>query len=289
MCSYKHTHNSAVHIQAGDGPSQIVKAINDAGITPVDVVLDWKSVVDNPANAKYFKHITENRYDINNPQYKNLNLNVGDYIDLVGSFALAYQWPDYTPLAPSWGTSKIDEKYPAVYNQGGSLSGGMSAGLGWGFIQMDIWIPEDSPYWEAGKRVTANSRSSSLAFKGAGIFAGDIKLTINKDIGLSLSNTLKYSKTTTVSYGSGFIFGYNKINVVEFDGLYNIDMSQVGFTTPYVSGSVSGYELDFSNEVKTDSPIDSMTRAKKLFMSYGKAGFWLYKNGVDTNSLDTKP
>lgn len=63
--------NTITYTHQSGGPTHAAKDLQDNG-----VLASWTSIVDN--NPQYFSHITENRYDPNNPAYRSLNLNPGD-------------------------------------------------------------------------------------------------------------------------------------------------------------------------------------------------------------------
>ncbi len=75
-------------VQAGQGPTQIAADLNSAeskkreGYSLIRP-LHWTQLVDQPQNnAAYFSHITNGRYNRHNEEYRTLNMNEGDIINV---------------------------------------------------------------------------------------------------------------------------------------------------------------------------------------------------------------
>ncbi len=292
-------------VRAGEGPSQIAKEIdkeenrlkfgygsNTNG--SIRLYSFWDVV-----NANIDLYEAKGRYkditDINDSGYKELDINEGEMLN-VDFLTVKSNEPETKSTLSQGSTGVSKPTNNSFTSRSGVLSadansGGISLGVSAGAYA--IFVPQDSHYWERGKKIVATYFSGSVGSPGIDVSMGVITTKIDRNNGTSVVDILKGNST---SFSGGYIapfFVGGKYTNVDGNG-YSQNLYQIAFGSPgpIASGSNSSIMSTSSYKVEgLETFEDSMKVANDYIKEFGdnnEFGNWKKSkaNSNDTIKLD---
>jgi len=256
-------------VKPKQGFSQISQDLAADGVN-----IPWDKLRDQ--NAKFSSHITENKDDIKNRQYYNLNMNTGDYL-FVGyydNYETAEMLENYQSPAFSLSVGGVD----------GSVGGGVAAAGG--NVYGTSRIPANLRYWEGNDRLTiVGFGQTNIIGVSADVNVTLGQLNVAASDNPSLISILSQPSVTYAGQGISPIgIGGKYTRVEAVNGEYKMNLGSVSFGAPGGSGSTTFSELG----VGIISPVnglkslkDSLRRSAEILKNYpGDSYFTKWQQGA---------
>ncbi len=220
----------------------------------------WTDIVDRPGNnSAYFSHISEDRYDQNNPIYKSLNMNMGDKLDLSNLSRLNRLLP-YDDIGNFSGNGE------EIYNEATRIIHKNESRISGRYKASDLIDVKSRGFGLSSQISTTNSQlSSNFEQTSPGVYIGEF---LNESLNINFQITLQDGGSSEV--GTSFMGIYRSIHRSRMPNQLELAVKPYAFsvTLPTIIPSSAGknpllMSVDFQAEKARNDFFDFATKTNQ--------------------------